>query len=173
MAENSKLNPDNKRFFDRLPANQRSTVSNLFLDPIRSGVGDAIAVVKEVYAEAKRRRDEAHYPNPERQEKAALLMCLLKQHYDEAVALAEYYIAYESLPRSERERIKMTTSLNAVKDSMAGKPTTDKQKELLGILGFTGAFPTDRKEASEIIDRLLNTTNHDLANNSVSEGGGN
>jgi hypothetical protein len=43
----------------------------------------------------------------------------------------------------------------AQKNSMNGKPTTDSQRGFLAKLGHVGEVPTDRGDASRLIDALL------------------
>jgi hypothetical protein len=148
------LNPDNKRFLEHLPQSERSTVSNMFLDPIRSGMRGLEAIVANV-AQQVEHKSSRPYADTERQKQCARWLSLLDFEKEDALALAAYYVAYNDLPPSEREKLKNGSAVAFVKESMAGKPVTEKQKELLGKLGFTGTFPADRKAASDTIDNLL------------------
>lgn len=131
-------------------------MSNMFLDPIRSGMRGFEAIVSDVAKQAQRRHD-APYSDETRKAVCVRWRELLTFEIEDALAIAAYYVAYNDLSPSEREKLKAGNSAAYVQASMAGKPVTEKQKELLGKLGFTGAFPTDRKAASEAIDNILST----------------
>lgn len=105
------LDPDQRRLLDRIPQNQRGTLANWMLEPIRSGMLDPELVIQHVekhilrrLADAWRYRDTSWAT--EDAFKLGVIRSAVQDHRDEALALAGYYVAYESLPRAEREKIK-------------------------------------------------------------------
>ena len=155
MSEMPSLNPDNKIFLENFPQSVRSTISNLFLEPIRSRITDPVFVLRFVF-KASKDRAESRYADADRIQRETDLQSMLRAKYTDALALAEYYIAYESLPPSEKQRIKSASVGAYLIDAMQEKPVTEKQRELLIKLGWAGNMPLDRKAASLEIDRLLN-----------------
>lgn len=104
-------NPDDRAFLDRFPQNARGTLANKFLAPIRDGVVNPQAVIVAVRAECVRTvqqtwryRDQSW--SGEVAQRETRILDLITSYPDEASRLAQYYIAYESLPRGERDRLK-------------------------------------------------------------------
>jgi hypothetical protein len=75
---------------------------------------------------------------------------ILDTNFDAAVAYAGYCLAYEALPREEREKFKAGRPTNP---DWGSEPATDKQKAYLtGALRYTGDMQgMTKRQASELI----------------------
>jgi hypothetical protein len=72
-----------------------------------------------------------------------------------ALAYAQSVIEYERLPAEQRQKMKAERAVRFLKERMVGKAPTAPQLAYLRRLGYQGAPPRDRAEASALIDRLL------------------
>jgi hypothetical protein len=72
-----------------------------------------------------------------------------------AMRYAAAVIAYEQLPPAQRQRVKAERRFAFLKGTMRGKPVTAPQAALLRTLGYQGPPPSDRAEASRLIEALL------------------
>jgi hypothetical protein len=74
------------------------------------------------------------------------------EDFYEALAYAE---EWEKKPREEKEKIKQEQAKYFIKQSMKGKPATEKQIIFLKSKGLK-EIPNDRYECSELIDSIIN-----------------
>lgn len=132
---------------------RRSTVANYFHYAVRSGDTSPTAVVQAVAAEVQK-RFQWTVDQPRRQWLHEVLHAI-RSDPDAAHAYAETVLAWEQLPYAARQQQKVARAVPFLAEAMRGKPTTSKQAALLKSLGHSGPPPTDRAEASALIDRLL------------------
>jgi hypothetical protein len=142
-----------RAWLEQWPPERRSTVANYFHYAVRSGHTSPTAVVQAVAAEVQKRLQWT-IDQPRRQWLHEVLHAI-RNDPDAARAYAETVLAWEQLPYAERQQQKSTRAAPFLEEAMRGKPTTSKQLGLLQSLGYSGPPPTDRAEASALIDRLL------------------
>jgi hypothetical protein len=111
------------------------------------------AVVQAVAAEVQKRLQWTT-DQPRRQWLHEVLHAL-RHNLDAACAYAETVLTWEQLPSAARQQQKAARAASFLVEAMRGKPTTSKQLGLLQSLGYGAPPPTDRAEASALIDRLL------------------
>jgi hypothetical protein len=147
-----------RAFLERFPEARRSTVANLFLNAVRRGAGDVEAVLQAVAETAIARRLVAEkYGNADALDKAREIADGLASHPDEAAAFAEWALAWEAMPAGERQAIKEERAQQGVRHWMVTQPSTERQTAFLARLGWRGPVG-DRRQASDLIDRLLRKT---------------
>jgi hypothetical protein len=142
-----------RAWLEQWPPERRSTVANYFYYAARSGYTSPTAVVQAVAAEVQKRLQWTT-DQPRRQWLHEVLHAT-RNDPDAAHAYAETVLAWEQLPYAERQQQKAARAAPFLEEAMRGKPTTSKQLGLLQSLGYGGPPPTDRAEASTLIDRLL------------------
>lgn len=138
----------NRAFLEHFPANRRSTISNWFHYSVRSGANSPEAVLRAVRLTCALRQQRG------RNLDAEMVLEAFRQDPDRAAIYAQHVIDYEALPRDARQQVKAERALHFVTQSMIGKDATGPQLALLRALGHRGAPPSDRAEASTLIDRL-------------------
>lgn len=150
VASSTPLNVEDKAFLDRFPRPERSTIANLFLGVIRSGTGMAEQVAADVAKELRQRiarqrgavrsyaGSEWAFQAQERYEQYQRWVATVEGQSGEALRYAAYCIAYERLPRTERERIKSGRATEAIAAWQSQQPASDAQKRYLRDLGYTG-----------------------------------
>ena len=72
-----------------------------------------------------------------------------------ALSYAEYVLWWEALPESDRRRLKSERSHVYQQQVMANQSPTDKQISFLRSLGYSGAPPSSKATASQLIDELM------------------
>ena len=142
-----------RAWLDHIPAHKRGTVANWFHYAVRNGAQTPHTVCSAV-GQTIHRRLEWSSDLTSRQVLQGVLE-VLRTHQAEALAYAQSVLDYERLPYQDRQKVKAQRSLQYLKGSMAGKPATEAQHGLLRRLGYAGALPDDRAEASALIDRLM------------------
>jgi hypothetical protein len=82
---------------------------------------------------------------------------LTKLHDDRgaAMAYAQSVIDYEALPPERRQKVKAERTFAVLKEAMRDKTVTERQRNYLKVLRYTGPEPKDRAAASALIDQLL------------------
>ena len=135
------------------PTKRRSTLANLFYGAVRGGLTEPPAIIEQVTAEIHRRLQWA--TNFETRQWWSQVLNTLSDDPRGARAYAAEVLATEQLPRAERERQKQQRARQFIEQAMQGKPATDKQRWVLRNLGHRGPLPSDRAEASALIDTLL------------------
>lgn len=102
ISKNGHQEQPAKAFLARFEPFRRAHLSNLFLERVRSGVMDPEEIVRRVWLQTTMKA--AHSPFHSEQTKYREYTTALEAHLDEAVLFARYCIAWEALPREERER---------------------------------------------------------------------
>ena len=148
----SKLDVDAKAFLDPFAMHDRSLVANLFLEAVRTGgKTDPAAVTEYVRLLAFERRRKP-YAAAKEQERMALLIDGITHNRAGAERYAAYALAWEALPRSERERLRAGSHAAYARAAMEEKPASEKQVAYLLKLGYRGQTPRTMAEASRLID---------------------
>jgi hypothetical protein len=143
--------PDPREWLTLWPTGRRSLLANLFHVAVRQGACTPRTVVAAVIQDLQRRLQRGNDPT---------LSAVLEQlQSDPTLALhyAETVITYEHLPSAERQAQKTARARIHQMAYMQEMPVTEKQGAFLRALGYTGALPANRAEASTLIDGLLNT----------------
>lgn len=138
-------------FLAHFPENKRGTVANWLLQPIREFHADTPALVLTLTIGRINKMLADSWATEERRQELRHALSVIAQHRDEALACADYYLSYASLPEDERQKVKQRQ-----RDTYrAERPPTDRQLDYLRILGYIGTPPATLHEASEAIERLL------------------
>jgi hypothetical protein len=145
--------PTSDSWLAQWPSNRRSTLANLFYSAVRRGLTEPPAIVEQVTAEIHRRLQWA--TAFETRQWWCQVLNTLSDDPRGAQTYAAEVLATEHLPRAERERQKQERAKTYIQQAMQGKPVTDKQLWLLRSLGHRGPLPSDRADASMLIDTLL------------------
>ena len=145
--------PDPRAWLEHLPAPKRSSVANWFHYAVRNGASTPPAVCSAVWQTVQQRLQWSS-ELPTRQFLQGVLDTLRATQQD-ALTYAQHVIDYERLPYEARQRVKAERTFAYLKDAMHGKPATPAQLSYLGALGYRGEPPTDRAQASALIDALL------------------
>lgn len=144
-------------FLAHFPTSRRSTVANWFLDPVRRlHTNDPKCIVESVLDMLYRRlENDAPWATETYLADASAAIEIIQAHRDQALAFARYYIAYEAIPRAEREQRKAQRQQEYQAAWMDAQPPTAKQLSYLRNLGHVGSPPTSKLEASQAINQLL------------------
>jgi hypothetical protein len=149
-AHMSATTHDPRMWLEHFPPAKKSAVANWFHFSVRSGVSVPAAVLVAVERTVERRL-AWHRPGDD------WLHMVLEQLRDDrrgAMAYAQSVIAYEQLEPEARKRLKAERTFAALKEVMRGKEVTKAQLAYLQALGYRGAPPADRAQASHLIDQL-------------------
>jgi hypothetical protein len=143
-----------RKFLERFPPTQCGHLMNMFLLPVRQGIAEPTEVVRRVeQAFLRRECNGVRYRDLVTQQRARWVLDGLSAYADEALALAEWAIAYETLPAAERERLKLERGADHRRDWMSQQEPTPKQLAYVRALGFTGRVES-RQHASDLIESL-------------------
>jgi hypothetical protein len=145
--------PEPLSWLAQFPAPRRSTLANLFYTVIRRGETVPAAVVEQVVADIHLRLQWS--TDFDQRQWWCQVLNILGDDPKAAQSYAGEVLAIEQLPAAEKARRKEDKAKPFIVASMRGKEITDKQRTLIQAKGWTGAVPTDRAEASALIDRLL------------------
>jgi hypothetical protein len=107
-------------------------------------------------AVARRLVAERH-GNADALDRAREICTALTAYPDEAAAFAAWCFGWEAKPDAERQAIKEARAHEGMRHWMSGQPATERQMAYLARLGHRGPVG-DRRQASDLIDRLLHTT---------------
>jgi hypothetical protein len=140
------MNDSDRAFLEHFPANQRSTVSNLFLRQVRDGRTSPDSVRAGVYAEMRERLEGPRWRGYD-DSKDRLILDMLRTHYDDSVAYAGWCIAYEKLTPEEKQRWKNSRPGPDL-DNIA---PSEKQVRYVRSLGYHGPIDS-MKHASALIE---------------------
>jgi hypothetical protein len=139
-------------WLDQWPISRRSTVANWFYAAVRKGHTTPRAIVAEVAQTIAHRLDWS--PDPAQRE----WLCQVQEAFHQQPTAAETYaasvVATERLPKKVRLQQKHEKAKPFLLESMRGKPVTDAQTWKLRTLGYRGPQPSDRADASRLIDAL-------------------
>jgi hypothetical protein len=150
------VSPEPTTWLSQWPANRRSPVANSFYAAVRRGMTSPPTIIETVIADIHRKLQWISDF-----EKRQFWCQVINTMQDDPSAVQEYaasVIAIEELPAAEKAARKAQKAKIFVAAAMRGKEATQKQHWMLRSLGHTGALPTDRAEASELIDSLLRRT---------------
>jgi hypothetical protein len=147
--------PEPVSWLAQWPPERRSGLAQLFYAAVRRGYTAPPAIVEQVVAAIHHRLQWA--TAFETRQWWSQVCNTISDAPQWAQMYAAEVLATEQLPRAERERRKEARAKTYMQQAMQGKPATDKQRWLLGGLGYRGTLPTDRAEASALIDQLLQT----------------
>jgi hypothetical protein len=140
-----------RAWLEHFPPHCRSPISNWFHNTVRGGATTPAAVLWQVQREAQGRLGATgHVVDPYCQ----AILDLLQTDRAGALAYAEDVLAYERLPREERQRVKAERAAPYLQKAMRGQPVTAKQTAYLRALKYAGPPPEDRAAASALIDSL-------------------
>ena len=149
MVYNEQMEHKKLKLFESIPSNKVGVATNILLGCLRAG--------------GKSQDDLYHYLENEKfkrdrwggDEIVDKLFDLVSWDADNCVEEAiEYYLEWEKLSHEEKDRIKRSRGAEYATQSMAGKPPTEKQIAYIKSKGKT--VPSDRLEASKLIDILIN-----------------
>jgi hypothetical protein len=93
--------------------------------------------------------------DPDKRQWWCAVLASLSEDPQAAEDYAAAVLEKERLPAVERARLKREKAKSYVLESMRGKNATPKQHALLRSKGYARPLPTDRADASELIDRIL------------------
>jgi hypothetical protein len=142
-----------RAFLEHYQPPRRSDIVNTFLLPVRQGVTSPAEVVARVErAYLQREQQGVRYRDLAYQQRARWVLDGLSAFPAEALALAEWCIAWEATPPGERERLKAERGEEHRRAWLEGQPATPKQLAYLAALGHRGPVAS-RAEASRLIDR--------------------
>ena len=144
--------PDPRTFLEHFPPGRRSTIANWFHYAVRGGASTPGAVCSAVWQTVQRRLQWR--TDPETIAQLTTVLEALQHDQAAALAYATSVIAYEALPYADRQRVKAERSIAFLASTMVGKEPTTKQLNYLLQLGYRGAPPVDRAQASALIDHL-------------------
>lgn len=138
-------------FLAHFPESKRSAVANWLLGPIRELHADTPALILTLTIGRINKLLADSWATEERRQELRHALTMLGDHRDEALACADYYLAYAALPEEERQKVKQRQ-----RDSYrTERPATDRQLDYLRILGYSGAAPATVHEASATIGAML------------------
>jgi hypothetical protein len=149
--------PDDARgWLAHIPPDRRGVGANWFHHAARTGATTPTALCSAVWQDVTRRlRSER---DADRSAHLATVLDVLYTDQPGALAYAQSVINYEQLLYEERQKIKAERGRVFLTAAMAGKPTTAPQVAMLRCLGWAGAVPSDKAEASVLIDHLQQQT---------------
>ena len=142
-----------RAFLDRFDQPVKSTISNLFLRPVRSGAAHfPRAVLAEVLRELHERRARAVAGGWRKTlELTEMIYATIAAHEKEAIALGAWALEWEALPPEERAHRKRQRDDEHRLAYMRAQPPTDKQIACLRRMGHAGPIDS-RAHASGLID---------------------
>ncbi len=155
--EKHDLAPGSKRFLDNFGEYERSGINTRFLAAIRNGAmaPDAVitSVIDTLQDEMRNllRRKQVEYCAKNREVQKAL-----RAHPEDALALAEHGLWWESQSDEERKRIKEEKDARYRDAYMNAQPPTEKQVAFLRSKGYEEEV-TSKLEASRLIQDLIAT----------------
>jgi hypothetical protein len=146
------LRTDKRPLLPRIPTKRRGPLVSAFLEPIRASVTDPQQIVTAAVATIRRQiQDYGRWMTPQSSDELRATLLAVLGHPTEALALAAELIAYEALPREEKQRLKAERAEQSRQEYMASLPPTDKQLWYPRKLGVA-ITPSNRWEASTMID---------------------
>lgn len=139
-----------RAFLAYFPQQQKSTVANLFLRPVRRGIASPEGVRAAVYAELRDSIDRAtRYGSTNERDQGILDQ--MRRDYDGSLDFARWAIAYEKLTPAQKQAIKNGNAANAISSVMDREEPTEKQRAYLRNVGYAGPIYS-KKFASSLID---------------------
>ena len=139
-----------RAFLAHFPQNQKSTVANLFLAPVRRGIRTPEGVRAAVYAELRESVERAASWG-RANERDQFILDTMRLDYDGSLDYARYAIVYEQMTTEEKARIKAGRAQEGIDAWMDRQEPTEKQIVYLRSRGYTGTIDS-RRHASALID---------------------
>ena len=145
---------DRRRLLEHFEPRRRGHLTNLFLCPVRQGIGNVEQIVDSVRAELRQQiARNRRYHNFSTVQSKQEYLTLLESHSEEAMDFARWAIWYEGLSDEERIARKAERGEFYRRQWMDTQPATEKQVSYLRHMGWTGEVKS-KLEASELIERL-------------------
>jgi hypothetical protein len=143
-------------FLHRFAPDRRSTVANLFLAPLRSGIHQPEQALLYVLGVARRRLQRVGDDQYAWRARVLAhgLVWAIEHRRSEALAYVQGLIERERLSPAEKWRLQEERAAPFKRWAMSAKPATAAQRRLLSRLGYQGE-PANRLEASDLITALL------------------
>lgn len=136
-------------FLELWPTERRSVIVNQFCFAVRNGAKDVDAILKWVGIDAQKRFAEDGNGTDRGEAQGLLLLAI---DTDEARKFAEFIQWRESLPYSEKQKLKAESGQDYRLAWMQKNPPTEKQLKYLEALACH-VIPANRLEASELIEK--------------------
>ncbi|BDG59922.1 hypothetical protein caldi_10120 [Caldinitratiruptor microaerophilus] len=150
------------QFLSRFATERRSRVVNLFTVPARNlRLVSSDALLAHVRQDLDQRIREAMYWGGRDLDALVEIRDVIEAHPEEARRFASWAISWASLPAGVREQVKVQRAERYRREWMAHQPPTERQLAYLYRLGYAGSPPSNRAEASELIDRLAKGATRD------------
>jgi len=130
---------------------RRATLTNRFLGPPRAGIWEPLAIVAAVRRECGERVDRAWCPAAAERERSFLHV--IESFPDEAIAFAQWAIAYVEQPAEERAESRQAQRAQHINAWLADQTPTEKQIAFLRSLGHQGEVAS-KLHASQMIENL-------------------
>jgi hypothetical protein len=137
-------------FLELWPAARRSLIVNQFCFAVRAGAKDPYAVLEAVGADAQHRFQQEGDAGPQGEAQRILLLAI---DTDEAMNFARFILWRESLPYSEKQKLKAESAKDYQREWMKKNPPTEKQLKYLEALACH-VIPANRLEASDLIEKF-------------------
>jgi hypothetical protein len=145
--------PPAPAWLDQWPPTRRSTLANWFYAAVRSGLTTLPAIVDHVSATLHQRLQWTS--DPAKREWLCQVLTSIREDPHAAEDYAGEVWALEQLPADAKARLKAERAQAFMIEAMRGREPSARQVAFLRSLGYTGAPPRERAEASAMIDRLL------------------
>ena len=135
------------KFLEYFENSQKSFAVNMLLKPIRARITDVNHIIFCIEEDCSERLKWG------KSQQVGQMLLAIKDL--EAIAEAvDYYIKWEKLSFSEKEKIKKENSKTYIENSMAGKEPTEKQIAFIESKGFE--VPGDKLACSKLISQIIN-----------------
>jgi len=142
-----------REWLEHFPGPRRSAVANWYYAAVRHGAVTPAAVVHQVLQTVQRRLQWVS--DPAATAHLQTVQEALQSDRAGALAFAQAVLDWEALPYAERQQRKAERGRHFQQEYMARMPVTPQQQAFLRTLGYTEEPPTNRLEASTLIDTLL------------------
>jgi hypothetical protein len=142
-----------KAWLLHLPEHQRGWMGNLFHAAARQGAASPAEIIRRVAIDASGAAVAPYIDNTRREHYRTFLDALDRDR-EGALRFAGWVLDYSQLPPEVRQALKDERDAKGRQDWMRTQPPTERQLEFLLGLGYTGAPPSDRQSASELIGNL-------------------
>jgi hypothetical protein len=145
-----------RAWLEQWPTTRRSLISNLFHSAVRKGATTPLMVFSIVQTDLHQHLRDAKRPFSTTDEVLHTVLQALQTAPHEACHYAQAVLDWEALPYHERQRQKQERRRHFQRQYIAGLHPTAKQLGFLRQLGYTGAAPANRADASTLIDEWVN-----------------
>lgn len=142
-----------RAWLEQWPAARRAGLATLFCEAVRAGNKTPARVVAHVEQAVCRRLQWS--TGQDRRVHFHHVFAALTADRPGALAYAASVMAWEALPDDVRQAAKQERAVHYQRHYMTTQPATEKQLSYLQSLGYPGAAPANRAEASTLIDGLL------------------